>query len=130
MNTINMPGFSADASLYKTKAHYRMGAAFDVFSGGPILLQQREIRTFPEPTDADGGLKERCDCRLNTTSSTGWREWCCYTLPGAGTQCRWEDECSPPPPTPPPTRCLCGTVRCCDGQWCQTITGPGGPWPC
>jgi hypothetical protein len=30
MNTINMPGFTADASLYKTSQHYKIQASLGI----------------------------------------------------------------------------------------------------
>jgi hypothetical protein len=42
MNTKNMPGFTAEASLYKTQECYRMtGNRYDLIKGGGQVLPQR-----------------------------------------------------------------------------------------
>jgi len=36
---MNMPGFTAEASMYKTSGNYRMGRTFDSVEGGVQLAQ-------------------------------------------------------------------------------------------
>ncbi len=41
MNTINMPGFTADASLYRTSEPYRMATILEALEVSPKLYLQR-----------------------------------------------------------------------------------------
>jgi hypothetical protein len=131
---MKIPGFTADASLYKTSGHYRMGGTFDVLTGGwKVMPQQRGIGslgrdgTFPGPIDGDGGTMDVCYCVQDRTSSTGWRRRCCITIPPFERFCNPPlglpgDEFEAPPPCGPCT-CTCGPdcSRTCTQQ-CHSYT--------
>src|SRR5262249_50000704 len=57
----------------------------------------------------------RCGCFPDRTSSTGWKQICCTTVPGSGTQCDSIDECAPegcgPTAGLPGCTCVC-TQKC------------------
>ncbi len=73
---MNMPGFSADASVYKTKEHYHINTAsrFGVFlldRGRSQKIQAQLLRTIGRPTGLSGATirlptREGClnACRL------------------------------------------------------------------
>jgi hypothetical protein len=118
---MSMPGLTAETSLYKTSGHYRMGGTFDVLTGGVEILPQQRIAQLRGigfcqascgPNDfsclfsclGGGGIGngigssdrrfiESCRCVRDSTSSTGRREHCRYTVPGIGSRIVMEDEC-------------------------------------
>lgn len=54
MSTINMPGFTADKSVYKTKGYYRLSAGnADGIASPPGLVQPMQLQ-MPIP---DGGFR-------------------------------------------------------------------------
>ena len=164
MNTMNMPGFNAEASFYKTsKSYYLGGIANAVMCSEGVLLQQQAQGGLgsciagcdPNTPDfgfgctqkcledfgaggisgsGDGGPmpSTRCGCFQDRTSTTGWRQTCCSTLPGRGTVCDppgTGDECAMPGCGPiaglPGCTCTC-TADCrrtCTQQCRRYIRG-------
>lgn len=85
---MTMPGFTAEASVYKTSQYYRMGGTSDALASGLGIVPQ-------QPDDSCIGDPE-CICRHLTP---GAREWC---PPGAHLgQC-----------------CLVSDGPCCSGKCC------------
>lgn len=114
MNAMNMPGFTAAASLYRTSGHYRSAARTGGY-GKPGVLAQL---TLSCPTKGCG------PCLEDSTSSKGGRKCCCHP-PCPDSADPVEVECVFPPPSPPPTPPTnCGThfcppfSPCCDGRTC------------
>ena len=60
MNTINMPGFTAEVSLYKTSRPYRLEAGFANGTAKQAIIQQR-IKEFDVRCDCDA-LSNICVC--------------------------------------------------------------------
>lgn len=76
MNTMNIPGFDAEASLYKTRGRYQYGAKRDYGSGKQKVISQRAVtRAGGCIASTDGGL------------------WCC--VQGTNGPICWK---FPPPP--------------------------------
>jgi len=175
MNTMNIPGFNAEASLYKTsKSYYLIGVANAVIGSEGVLLQQRTrqgglgsciagcdpntpdfgfgcTQKCLEDFGSGGGINgggnglppaERCAYFPDRNSSTGWRERCCTTVPGFGTQCNSLDECPAPGCGPiaglPGCTCTCAPDchRTCMQQCRRYVRGLFGwreqisPQPC
>ena len=63
MNTINMPGFTAEASLSEATEHYHMLGSCTVRAGGGVVLPQ-QLRTLWDfcHTDMEGRITECCAC--------------------------------------------------------------------
>lgn len=53
MNTVHMPGFTADASLYKISQHYKIQASLDM-APQAVIPQRIKLRDV------------RCDCDAST----------------------------------------------------------------
>ena len=128
-----MPSFTAEASLYKTREHYRLGGTFGILTGGGEILPRifnclGTDGTLLGSIGGNGGVIERCTCIKDASSSTGWRQRCCYTLPGApsqATQCDppgTGDECSPPGCGP----CVCTCMPNCTRTCIRECWPPGG----
>ena len=112
---MNIPGFSAEASLYKTSGHYYSVGAFSQTvdniqsqSCDPNRLRKcLDECGNPDPDGRDRGVVARC--------RTG-----CYRTFG---------QCAPPPP-PPPVPCNGGVCdpgfTCCPGVGCA----PPGTFCC
>ncbi len=146
---MNIPGFTAETSLYKTSGHYRaMAGTPNALVGGLGVLPQLKIPLF--------------ECQADCAFSPDYNAciWQCFwdapvgggggdPPPGGGcvqgyTMCKRDlvspnscfkyfrnSDCDlsgpfkcPCPPPPPP--CTCMRVRCCSGQ-CTAISPPG---PC
>jgi hypothetical protein len=123
MNTINMPGFTAESSVYRTSGLYQMTAAFDS-NGGVIRPQACDVgcmeECVPGCEDLIGRLRAQCiigcsrgcgciqppqvcgPCQCD--EGTGWSQECC--LPN-GTNC------SRRPCTPPGEGCTVQDDRTC-----------------
>lgn len=71
MNIINMPGFTADKSVYKTRGYYRLsGGNVDSTASQPGSVQLTQLQT-PGP-DGVFPFPSRCfDCFPNPNSVTG-----------------------------------------------------------
>jgi hypothetical protein len=108
---MNLPGFSADASLYKTSGHYRLSAS--AASMATVRIGLAQVRP-PLPDGFPDGqfCRPGCGpCVPDPDSATGCSRTCItpncndFTRPCTG--------CRPPPV------CTCTTTRCCDGN-CTT----------
>ncbi len=79
MNTMNMPGFTADKSVYKTHGYYRLSAGnADSTASQPGLVQPMQLE-MPIP---DGAFPPRCfRCFPNPTSETGCSQLCVSRFP-------------------------------------------------
>ena len=110
MNTINMPGFTAASSLYRTSGHYQMTASFDA-NGGVVqqvcdadclgeCQKQCVGLTGREHADCVIGCSRECGCIQPTQvcgpcqydGRTGWLQQCCRA---DGTNCS-QRPCTPP----------------------------------
>ncbi len=110
MNKINMPGFTAEASLYKTsKCYHTTRIAKALISEYGVMPQLRDGGLLESPLGPPEP-RDRWGCFPDSTSSTGWRESLCTTIPGFGTQCWPLDEC-PAPGCYGPCTCTC-TQNC------------------
>ena len=78
MNTINMPGFTAEAALFRTSRHYQLEPAIG-FSG------ERDTLLYPSFSSCQSSNGNSCNCRP---------EYCCVSGP---TNC----ECGPCAPQQP-----------------------------
>jgi hypothetical protein len=97
MNTINMPGFAAEASLYKTRGHYRLKASWADGAGEPgVFAQQIELEC---PAKGCGR------CIPDPTSSKGGRKCCCFPARCIAVECEPTVTCGP---------CV-GFQQCSDG---------------
>lgn len=103
MNSV--PGFTAEASLFKTSERYPLTAAWGARSRGLIPQQDFPVPPFPDP---------------GCTPCTGGRQICWVTRP-----------CFPPGPIPPVqdlipcTPCIGGRQVC----WVTRPCLPPGPLP-
>ena len=94
---MNMPGFTAETSVYRTSGQYQMTAGFDA-NGAIIRPQACDIACLadctPDCNEFIGQARARClkACRLE----------CC---------------------TPPPPQCTCTKTKCCQGN-CSTVSIP------
>ena len=63
MNTINMPGFTAEASLSGASEHYHMPGSSTARAGGGVVLPQ-QLSTLWDfcHTDMEGRITECCAC--------------------------------------------------------------------
>ncbi len=79
MNTMNMPGFTADKSVYKPRGNYRLSAVkADITASQPghVQLMQQQM---PIP---DGGFPPRCSwCFTDPNSRTGCSQLCIDRFP-------------------------------------------------
>jgi len=120
---MNIPRFSAEASLYKTNQHYQLFASWAGTTEVYVGLAQPGTRP---PPDGDGGQSCRprsLGCLPDDSSPTGCRIFFqqadCTEVALAPCQC-------PGPPPPPPN---CGTGLFC-GNHCCPPGGSGRPRPC
>lgn len=81
MNPINMPGFTADQSVYKTTGHYRLsGGNVGGTASLPGLVQPMQLQT--PGTGGAFPLPVRCfDCFPNPSSATGCSQLCINFFP-------------------------------------------------
>lgn len=93
---MTMPGFTAETSVYRRDARYRMTAGVDA-SGNGIRPQACDLDCLGECLDGCTG--------------SGREHAACVRL------CRSECGCTIPPPPPP--QCTCTKRRCCQGS-CST----------
>ncbi len=112
MNTINMPGFTAESSVYRTSGHYQMTAGFDA-NGGVVQPQACDADCARECGEGECGdltgrqrlqcLRQcfnRCGCGpqpqvcgpCQCDPQTGWSQRCCSE---DGTNCS-QRSCTPP----------------------------------
>lgn len=111
MNTMNMPGFTAESSVYRTSGHYQMAAGFDA-NGGVVQLQACDVDCLRECPGGCGDLtgrqraqcltqcRNRCGCipqsqvcgPCQCDPRTGWSQQCCRP---DGTNCS-QRPCTPP----------------------------------
>ena len=118
MNT-NMPGFTAEGSLYKTSRHYRMLGALDLAKRSIVLSQQAlasRISCYSECyLDCMDCDRSRPGCPLPSECASGCR-------------CRCFDICPPPPEPQPQSIDECRrTLRSCLSQYCILASIFGGP---
>ena len=74
MSKINVPGFSAEASLYKTREHYQMAQVITALRNEGALVPQMRVRPNPGP-QVTGGLNPGdrfCLCPCCLCVWTGW----------------------------------------------------------
>ncbi len=106
---VNMPGFLAEASLYKTRRHYRGKAS----AAGDRTLGVLAQATLYCPSKGCGS------CVPDPTSSRGGRKCCCFPTDDRELGC---DpiivECAPSTPPPPQPTVDCGTYSCPSGFCC------------
>jgi len=84
MRNLNMPGFTAEASVYKTRGHYRVSGTPGDLAGGRGVLQA----VLLNQAAGDGSLQQRISsdnwwycwyfgsCRI--CCSLYWCWWACY----------------------------------------------------
>jgi hypothetical protein len=78
MNTKRMPGFSAEASFYRSRTHYRVSAILAGLSQGGEVVPSLPFFDFPGP-----GVDH---CARTDVA------WCCCWLRESGTggcECEW-----------------------------------------
>src|SRR5215218_2997676 len=107
---MNMPGFTADATLYKSSGSYRETMAFGRYAGEMI----QPANGWLDPRCYQACL-DRCGCPDFPKAE---RNEC---LAECSPHCR--DLCTKPPPPPPP--CPLGWWR--EGSWCCREVIPGRP---
>ena len=73
MKTINVPGFTAEVSLYRTIGRYHLTAGFDS-NGGVIQPQKLLVPPLPGPGD-EFCICPCCLCKPNP--SGGYPDWIC-----------------------------------------------------
>ena len=61
MQTMKMPAFTADASLYRTNEHYRPGVSSEAAVGSPGVFAQRQRNGDTWTTDK---ICEACGCSV------------------------------------------------------------------
>jgi hypothetical protein len=115
MNIMNMPGFTAEASLYKTNQRYQLLASWAGVTRVYVGLAQL-LRPPPEDGDGESCTPGNLGCLTDPDSPTGCRRFFlrrdCEIVPLAPCQ-----GCPPPPVTCGPCvgfrQCSDGTQRSC-----------------
>jgi len=109
---MNIPGFTADVSLYKTSGHYRLAVGMAGMTTMHIGLAQF-MRPLPDGLAGGPHCKPRCvPCQPDSTSETGCSRCCLDSV------CEWNCEpCTAPSCKPTPTCGPCvGFRQCSDGS--------------
>lgn len=76
MNAINMPGFAAEAALYKTSGHYQMVRNYEAEEAGERILPQLP-KTFCDQ-QPNNPCKYTC-CTVDTIGPYGVPTISCHT---------------------------------------------------
>ena len=109
MNTINMPGFTGEASFYKTTQFYRGAGSRPPGAAGPTVVAQL-------------GCRDSCYAALGIcVFGCGLNVFCQAGCAAVFALC--VDACPPPGPVGGPRRC-CPPGTVCDGG-CVKVPGQG-----
>lgn len=74
MSNVNLPGFTAEASLYQTSGSHRIGWTLDaLISRRTVLQQRRKIPGWRTPWDL---CMDFCGRLYPEKTNNGCRSWC------------------------------------------------------
>jgi hypothetical protein len=132
MSAMSLPGFTAEASVYKTKVHYQMASALNQADGvsSPQFIFGRDCDCGP--CGLSGGVCSM-SCKCPHGCIVGAPECTIMEFPCSPTACR---PTPPPPPPPAPETCcggLVGTGTQCTNtctENCELVSPYGMSWLC
>jgi hypothetical protein len=137
MKIMNIPGFTAEMTLYRTNRHYPFTAVLAADSSGRVFpaVSKGTFCTVHDPNCSSGFSKLRCTtfnpddcvetgiCCTPTGGGGGGGTFCGdHTCPPGATCCG--PSCCPPNCCPSGKHCCSDGDGCCDAGWeCRSIFG-------
>lgn len=82
MNSVKMPGFTAEISLYKTNQSYRLSASQANYAGAQMALPQ-QLSSLRATTSCTGTNGDKCWCPTGCKQRTNGT-CCCTADPPCG----------------------------------------------